>query len=24
VRFDASRWFWNMFGEQAVFLLSRR
>jgi methionine biosynthesis protein MetW len=24
VRFDAPWWFWNLFGEQAVFLLSRR
>ncbi len=24
VRFHAPWWFWNMFGEQAVFLLSRR
>lgn len=24
VRFDAPWWFWNMFGEQAVFLLSRK
>jgi methionine biosynthesis protein MetW len=24
VRFDAPWWFWNLFGEQAVFLLSRK
>jgi methionine biosynthesis protein MetW len=24
VRFDAPWWFWNLFGEQAVFLMSRR
>ena len=24
LRFNAPWWFWNMFGEQAVFLLSRR
>lgn len=24
LRFDAPWWFWNLFGEQAVFLLSRR
>jgi methionine biosynthesis protein MetW len=24
LRFNAPWWFWNMFGEQGVFLLSRR
>ena len=24
LRFNAPWWFWNLFGEQAVFLLSRR
>ena len=24
VRVDAPWWFWNLFGEQAVFLLRRR
>jgi methionine biosynthesis protein MetW len=24
VRFDAPWWFWNLFGEQAVFLMSRK
>jgi methionine biosynthesis protein MetW len=24
VRFDAPWWFWNLFGEQAVFLLTRK
>ena len=24
VRLNAPWWFWNLFGEQAVFLLSRR
>jgi hypothetical protein len=24
LRFNAPWWFWNLFGEQGVFLLSRR
>jgi hypothetical protein len=24
LKIDAPWWFWNLFGEQAVFLLSRR
>jgi hypothetical protein len=24
VRFDAPWWFWNLFGEQAVFLMSQK